>query len=97
MFWINSCLFWEFIPNARISTLLNAMSLRFRLICLVAITLALSLAAEGTIVFFTASRSVQTEMRSALQVGEQIVKSALRRLPRIGRSAACPRRAGGRI
>jgi len=57
------------------------MSLRLRLICLIAIVLAASLAVEGTIVFFNASRSVQTEMNSALQVGEQIVKDALSRLP----------------
>jgi hypothetical protein len=57
------------------------MSLRFRLIGLIAIVLAVSLAIDGTIVFFNASRSVQTEMRSALQVGEQIVKSALKLLP----------------
>ena len=57
------------------------MSLRLRLICLIAIVLAVSLAVEGTIVFFNASRSVQTEMNSALQVGEQIVKDALSRLP----------------
>ena len=57
------------------------MSLRFRLICLIAIVLIASLAVEGTIVSFNASRSVQTEMNSALQVGQQIVKSALARLP----------------
>jgi hypothetical protein len=38
------------------------MSLRFRLICLIAIVLIASLAVEGTIVSFNASRSVQTEM-----------------------------------
>jgi two-component system, NarL family, sensor histidine kinase UhpB len=59
------------------------MSLRFRLIGLIAIVLAVSLAIDGTIVFFNASRSVQTEMRSALQVGEQIVKSALKLLPEV--------------
>ncbi|HUB64910.1 MAG TPA: ATP-binding protein [Methylocella sp.] len=57
------------------------MSLRFRLICLIAIVLIASLAVEGTIVSFNASRSVQTEMNSALQVGQQIVTSALARLP----------------
>jgi two-component system, NarL family, sensor histidine kinase UhpB len=61
--------------------LLNTMSLRFRLICSIAIVLAVSLAIEGTVVFFNASRSVQTEMNSALRVGEQIVQSALERLP----------------
>ena len=53
------------------------MSLRIRLICLIALVLVLSLAVEGTIVSFNASRSVPTEMNSALQVGQQIVKSAL--------------------
>src|ERR1700730_7989503 len=57
------------------------MSLRFRLICLIAVVLIASLAVEGTIVSCNASRSVQTEMNSALQVGQQIVKSALARLP----------------
>jgi hypothetical protein len=57
------------------------MSLRIRLICLIALVLVLSLAVEGTIVSFNASRSVSTEMNSALQVGQQIVKSALAGLP----------------
>ncbi|MCI0599353.1 MAG: histidine kinase [Beijerinckiaceae bacterium] len=64
------------------------MPLRIRLICLVAMVLAASLGVEVTIVSFNASRSVQTEMSSALEVGEQIVKSALTRLP----SSADPRR-----
>jgi hypothetical protein len=46
------------------------MSLRIRLICLIALVLVLSLAVEGTIVSFNASRSVSTEMNSALQVGQ---------------------------
>jgi two-component system, NarL family, sensor histidine kinase UhpB len=57
------------------------MSLRIRLICLIALVLVLSLAVEDTIVSFNASRSVPTEMNSALQVGQQIVKSALAGLP----------------
>ncbi len=57
------------------------MSLRIRLICLIALVLVLSLAVEGAIVSFNASRSVPTEMNSALQVGQQIVKSALAGLP----------------
>jgi len=57
------------------------MSLRFRLISLFAIVLIASLAVEGTIVSFNASRSVQTEMNSALQVGQQIVRRALAQLP----------------
>jgi two-component system, NarL family, sensor histidine kinase UhpB len=76
-----SCIFWEFFLKTKISTVLATMSLRFRLICLVVITLVLSLAVEWTIVFFNASRSVRTEISAALQVGEQISKSALRRLP----------------
>ncbi len=59
------------------------MSLRIRLICLIALVLVLSLAVEGTIVSFNASRSVSTEMNSALQVGQQIVKSALAGLPEL--------------
>lgn len=61
-------------------TLPTLMSLRFRLICLIATVLAVSLAAEGIIVFFNASRSVQTEMNSALHVGEQIIRGALAHL-----------------
>jgi two-component system sensor histidine kinase UhpB len=57
------------------------MSLRFRLICLIAIVLAASLVLEGAIVSFHASRSVRTEMNSALQVGQQFVESALSDLP----------------
>lgn len=57
------------------------MSLRFRLMCLIALVLILSLAVEGTIVSLNAARSVPTEMNSALQVGRQIVKSALAGLP----------------
>jgi two-component system sensor histidine kinase UhpB len=57
------------------------MSLRIRLICLIALVLVLSLAVEGIIVSFNASRSVPTEMNSALLVGQQIVKSALPGLP----------------
>ena len=53
------------------------MSLRFRLICLIAIVLIASLTLEGAIVTFHASRSVRTEMNSALQVGQQFVASAL--------------------
>lgn len=57
------------------------MPLRFRLICLIAIVLLASLAVEGAIVSFHASRSVRTETNSALQVGRQIVKSALAQIP----------------
>jgi two-component system sensor histidine kinase UhpB len=57
------------------------MSLRFRLISLIAIVLIASLAVEGTTVSFNASRSVKTEMNSALQVGQQIVTSALAHFP----------------
>ncbi len=57
------------------------MSLRIRLICLIAIVLIASLAVEATLVSFNASRSVRTEMNSALRVGQQIVTSALARMP----------------
>lgn len=56
------------------------MSLRFRLIALVAIVLMVSLVVGGGIAWFTASRSVRTEMRAALLVGRQTVDNALRRL-----------------
>jgi two-component system, NarL family, sensor histidine kinase UhpB len=56
------------------------MSLRFRLICLIAMLLIASIAFEGAIVTFNASRSVQTEMNAALQVGRQIVDRALAQL-----------------
>jgi len=59
----------------------DLMPLRVRLICLIAVVLAVSLAVEVTIVSFNASRSVQTEMSSALEVGVQIIKSTLARLP----------------
>ncbi|MGH6841620.1 MAG: LapD/MoxY N-terminal periplasmic domain-containing protein, partial [Methylocella sp.] len=69
-------------PPARMPANLPAlMSLPFRLICLIASVLAVSLAVEGAIVSFHASRSVETEMNSALLVGQQIVKSALAQLP----------------
>jgi hypothetical protein len=67
--------FWRSSPSP------STTSLRFRLICLIAIVLIASLAAEGTIVSFNASRLVQTEMNSALHVAQQIIKSALARLP----------------
>lgn len=57
------------------------MSLRFRLICLIAIVLIVSLGVEGTIVFLNASSSIRTELNSALHVGQQIAGSALARLP----------------
>ena len=59
---------------------INAMSLRFRLICLVSIVLLASLVVEGGAVSFNASHSVRTEMDSALLVGQQIVKSRLEQL-----------------
>ena len=45
------------------------MSLRFRLIGLVCVALAASLALGGLIAWVNASRSVRTEMSSALLVG----------------------------
>lgn len=58
------------------------MSLRFRLIGLVAIVLVASLVFGGVIAVFTASRSVQTEMQSALLVGRQTVENAVLELPK---------------
>jgi two-component system, NarL family, sensor histidine kinase UhpB len=53
------------------------MSLRFRLIGLVAIILVVSLAFGSAIACFNASRSVRTEMRSAQVVGRQTIENAI--------------------
>jgi two-component system, NarL family, sensor histidine kinase UhpB len=57
------------------------MSLRFRLIALVCLVLLVSLAFGGVVAYGNASRSVRTEMRSALLVGRQTIESAIERLP----------------
>ncbi len=64
------------------------MSLRMRLIGLIAIGLVISLAFGGGIAFLNASRSVQNEMHAALQVGRQTVANALADLQR----SSTPRR-----
>ncbi|HTZ78748.1 MAG TPA: histidine kinase [Stellaceae bacterium] len=64
------------------------MSLRVRLIGLVATVLAVSLAFGGLIAAVNASRSVRNEMRSALIVGRQTIENGVRDLP----GAADPRR-----
>ena len=56
------------------------MSLRFRLIGLVCIAVLLSLALGGVMAWVNASRSVRTEMRSALLVGRQTIENAIERL-----------------
>ena len=56
------------------------MSLRFRLIGLVCGALVLSLVLGGATAWLNASRSVRTEMRSALFVGRQTIESAIERL-----------------
>jgi two-component system sensor histidine kinase UhpB len=56
------------------------MSLRFRLISLVCVVLLISLALGGAIAYSTASRSVRTEMRAALLVGQQTIEMAVERL-----------------
>lgn len=56
------------------------MSLRFRLIALVAIVLVISLALGGAVACLNASGSVRTEMRSALRVGRQTIDNAVRQL-----------------
>jgi two-component system, NarL family, sensor histidine kinase UhpB len=53
------------------------MSLRFRLIALVCLALVISLALGGATAWINASRSVRTEMRSALQVARQTIESAI--------------------
>lgn len=63
------------------------MSLRWRLIGLVAIALVLSLALAAAIACFNASRSVGIEMRAALRVGVHTVENAASSI----RSSADPR------
>ena len=58
------------------------MSLRIRLIAWMALGLAASLGFGGALTYWNASRSVQTEMRAALAVGEQTVRNAVGGLPR---------------
>jgi two-component system sensor histidine kinase UhpB len=58
----------------------GAMSLRLRLIGLVALALVLSLSLGGIAACFNASRLVRTEMRSALLVGRQMVENAVAEL-----------------
>ena len=53
------------------------MSLRLHLISLVAIGLAVSLVFGGAIACFSASRSVRTEMLSALVVAQQTIENAI--------------------
>ena len=55
------------------------MSLRFRLITLVAIVLLVSLALGGVLACFNASRSLRTEMHAALLVGRQTVNNTIYR------------------
>src|SRR5271169_2867223 len=57
------------------------MSLRFRLIGLVCGALVLSLALGGATAWLNASRSVRTEMRSALLVARHTIENAVERLP----------------
>jgi two-component system, NarL family, sensor histidine kinase UhpB len=58
------------------------ISLRLRLIALVVLVFAASLLLGGTVACLNASRSVETEMRSALAVGQQIVALGLAGLDR---------------
>lgn len=58
------------------------ISLRLRLIALVALVFAASLALGGTVASLNASRSVEAEMRSALAVGRQIVALGIAGLDR---------------
>jgi hypothetical protein len=53
------------------------MSLRLHLISLVAIGLAVSLVFGSAIACFSASRSVRTEMLSALVVAQQTIENAV--------------------
>ena len=56
------------------------MSLRFRLIALICLALVVSLVLGGATAWVNASRSVRTEMRSALLVGRKTIESAIERL-----------------
>ncbi len=58
------------------------MSLRFRLIVSVVLVLAVTMALGGLLAAWHAAGSVQTEMRSALAVGEQTVRNGLDELQR---------------
>ncbi|MGH6982583.1 MAG: histidine kinase [Stellaceae bacterium] len=53
------------------------MPLRIRLIALITLALALSLVVGGGLAWLSASRSVRTEMQSALQVARQSVESGI--------------------
>ena len=53
------------------------MSLRWRLISLIVIILAVSLVFGGAIACLSASRSVRTEMLSALVVAQQTIENAI--------------------
>lgn len=55
----------------------DGMSLQIRLIGLIALILLLSLLLGGAVACLSASRSVQTEMQSALAVGRQTVAAAV--------------------
>jgi type II secretory pathway pseudopilin PulG len=54
------------------------MPLRVRLVVLVIAALLTSLALGGVVTLINASRSVRTEMLSALQVGRQTIDNAVR-------------------
>jgi two-component system sensor histidine kinase UhpB len=56
------------------------MSLRLRLSTLICLALAVSLTLGGVTAWLNASRSVRTEMRSALLVGRQTVENGIERL-----------------
>jgi two-component system, NarL family, sensor histidine kinase UhpB len=56
------------------------MSLRFRLIALVCLALVFSLAFGGATAWVNATRSVRTEMRSALRIASQTIEHAIERL-----------------
>ncbi|MBV8652640.1 MAG: histidine kinase, partial [Alphaproteobacteria bacterium] len=64
------------------------MSLRLRLIASIALVLVVSLAIGGALACWHAGRSVRTEMRAALAVGEQTVRNALASLPAPGDTEA---------
>jgi hypothetical protein len=58
------------------------MSLRLRLMALVAVGLALGVAAGGAFACWNAARSVRAEIRAAIAVAEQTTRYTLAQLPR---------------
>src|SRR5690348_18321502 len=72
----------EALRGARFAGGLGTLSLRARLIALVALVFLLSLALGGTVACLNASRSVEREMRAAMTVARQTVEAGIADLGR---------------